>query len=231
MSNLIRPTPWDEKAFDIRTFVLDEASEETLRQTCEPGHYTVKMDPLASKKAVVMHGFYYGDTLLKPVVSRSTFRPFKNDRCAVADMSNIAAAQQIAAAVYRHDRFHRDFNMSNSGADKRFANWLAQLHEEDTVWKLTHDESLAGFAGIQDDHIVLYGMRPSFQGRGFSKYFWSLICKKLFANGYGEVSTSISACNVAMVNLTASLGFRFREAVDVYHKYVPDRERGQQERT
>jgi ribosomal protein S18 acetylase RimI-like enzyme len=61
-------------------------------------------------------------------------------------------------------------------------------------------------------------MADSFRGKGLAKYLWSTGCRELFKRGHKELSSSISAANLAVLNLYSSLGFRFRNAVDVYHR-------------
>ena len=59
-----------------------------------------------------------------------------------------------------------------------------------------------------------------YRGQGLAKFWWSLVCCRLFADGFDEVSSSVSAANLAVLNLYASLGFKFKEATDVYHKLI-----------
>ncbi|HET7616298.1 MAG TPA: N-acetyltransferase [Bacillales bacterium] len=217
----VKSTPWDERAFGIATFALDNANIDTLEMTDKPGHYTVKVDPLQSKKTLHEHGFYYCDTLMQPFLTEDRFQFYKNSLVGIdSDLSSLDELSAIANNVFRHDRFHRDFNLSASGAGKRYHNWLRQIHREGQVWPLKYDRRLAGFLASKGGHILLYGVKREFQSGGLSKYFWSEGCKKLFSEGHRELSTSVSASNLAMVNLVVSLGFRFREAVDVYHKYI-----------
>jgi hypothetical protein len=46
------------------------------------------------------------------------------------------------------------------------------------------------------------------------------VCRQLFAEGHAEIQSSISFVNMAVINLYAALGFRFRRPVDVYHRMV-----------
>ena len=39
--------------------------------------------------------------------------------------------------------------------------------------------------------------------------------------GHEEVKSSISAANIAVLNLYASLGFSFSKPQDIYHRLVP----------
>ena len=67
---------------------------------------------------------------------------------------------------------------------------------------------------------TLRRMSESARGHGRAHALWSLVCAELFAAGAQEVSSSISAANLAAVNLYAALGFRFRNPVDLYHRVV-----------
>jgi hypothetical protein len=54
-----------------------------------------------------------------------------------------------------------------------------------------------------------------------AKFLWTPVCQALFDAGASEIVSSISAANLAVVNLYSSLGFRFRNAVDIYHRLTP----------
>jgi hypothetical protein len=44
------------------------------------------------------------------------------------------------------------------------------------------------------------------------------VCDELYAQGQLEISSSISAANLAAANLYLTLGFRPQHPVDVYHR-------------
>jgi len=58
------------------------------------------------------------------------------------------------------------------------------------------------------------------RGQGLAKYWWYAVIADLFAAGNETVTSSISASNVAVVNLYASLGFSFQHPQDIYHRIV-----------
>ena len=68
--------------------------------------------------------------------------------------------------------------------------------------------------------LVLHAVSEKFRGGGLAKYLWSVACKDLFGRGHQELTSSVSAANLPVVNLYASLGFRFRNSLDVYHRLV-----------
>jgi len=80
-------------------------------------------------------------------------------------------------------------------------------------------DELAGFFGYSINKIVLHALSENYRGRGLAKCLWSAACKELFDLGHGEIVSSISVSNVAVLNLYASLGFRFRNPLDVYHLF------------
>ncbi|HEX7065743.1 MAG TPA: GNAT family N-acetyltransferase [Bacillales bacterium] len=218
----IHSTPWDAKAFGIDTYELENHDEETLRATMEkPGHFTVKIDPLASKSLLHEYGFYYCDTLLKPYCWREKFNPFDDEKITLSEKISVNDLIKISNGAYHHGRFHRDFRISREKADIRYDRWLNQLYEENRVWALLYNKQLAGFFAYHDNHVLLQALDKEYQGRGLAKYFWTSACRVLFDKGYEELTTSISACNLVMANLVTSLGFRFGSAVDIYHKYNP----------
>lgn len=220
MKENIKFTPWDAKPFGIDTYELTDDAKETLEETAGvPGHFTVKVDPLSSKNHLHDYGFYYCDTLLEPYCKRKQFQPFEDENISLSEGIEKKSLLEISDGAYHHGRFHRDFNLKKEKADTRYDRWLAQLYDENRVWGLLYGDEVAGFFAFHDDHVLLQALKDEYQGRGLSKYFWTTACQSLFSKGYDELSTSISACNLVMLNLVSALGFRFKGAVDVYHKF------------
>ena len=218
----IRPTPWDRVAFGVDCFELADSSPELLVQALQtPGHYSVKVDPLTPKQALQRHGFYYCDTLLEPWCT--PHRLLRSERAGIGIDSApvLADVLEICHGAFVHGRFHRDFNLAAGGADRRYDNWLCELHREGAVYGLVYGGALAGFIARAGTSLVLHALGARFRGKGLAKYFWSALCARLFAEGLPEIRSSISASNLAALNLYAALGFRFRSPVDVYHRMVP----------
>lgn len=218
----LRETPWDKAALGIDTFEILTVSEEALAAALrKPGHYTAKIDPLADKRLLHDHDFYYCDTLLEPYADRQRFIDFPHDRVGLRREVAVEELLAISHGAFAHGRFHRDFQVDRGLADLRYDNWLRQLHGAGTVFGLTFEERLAAFFGYMENRIVLHAVAREFQGQGLAKFLWSRGCRELFAAGHAELTSSVSAANTAVVNLYASLGFRFRHPVDVYHRLVP----------
>lgn len=218
---LIKATPWDTVAFDIPTWELLEYSEASLQQAAgTPGHQTIKVDPLANKKLLHENGFYYCDTLIVPSCKATRLRTVHHPDATILKSIDAGHALEIFHGSFTHGRFHRDFNLPKAMADLRYDNWLKQLIDAQQVYGLYWQGTLAGFIGYDGNNLVLHALAEKYRGKGLSKYWWSEVCTKLLANGNDEVKSSISAPNLAVLNLYASLGFSFSSPQDVYHRLV-----------
>jgi hypothetical protein len=220
--SLIKPTPWDMTAFGMPTWELTEYSEEALRQAAQTtGHFTLKVDPLADKRLLHEHGFYYCDTLIEPHCETARLRAVRLPGATISKSVDVEQTLAICHGSFSHGRFHRDFNLPKAAADLRYDNWLKQLLEARQVYGLYWEGVLAGFIAHSGNSLVLHAVAEKFRGKGRSKYWWSNVCSELLESGHHEVKSSISASNLAALNLYASLGFSFNNTQDVYHRIAP----------
>lgn len=219
--NLIERVPWDCAALAGEAWELRAATPEAFAQVRNPGHYTVKVDPLSDKRSLRDNGFYYCDTLVEPFCRAAEFSPLPHTAARFSGDAALEPLLEICRTAFRHGRFHRDFNVERRRADLRYENWLRTLHAAGTVRGLLWEDELAGFIAHEGGKLVLHALGDKHRGRGIAKYLWSAVCADLVRQGAGELSSSVSAANLAAVNLYAALGFRFRNAVDVYHRVIP----------
>lgn len=221
MHPAIRRVEWDSAAFGRDCYEITAPDESALREAAaQPGHYAVKVDPLADKAGLHRHGFYYVDTLLEPYCHHKHFGGHRDARARCTRGEQFDDLLAICHGAFEHGRFHRDFNLPRASADLRYDNWLRQVHAAGDAWGLRYDSALAGFVAVMQNRLVLHAMAPAFRGRGLAKYLWTAVIDALFAQGHAEVSSSISASNIAAANLYQSLGFRWRHPVDVYHRWT-----------
>ena len=219
---LLMPAPWDQAAFGMPAWELREYSAAALALAdATPGLQTIKVDPLADKRALHEHGFYYTDTLLETAAVAAQLRPLDiPSHVAISRGFDHDAALAICHGAFVHGRFHRDFQIDAAGANLRYDNWLRQLIAAGQVYGLFAGGTLAGFIGYSGDMLVLHAVAPAFRGQGLSKYWWRLAIDALLAEGRTQITSSISAANLAVLNLYASLGFSFRHPLDIYHRIV-----------
>ena len=220
-SELIKNTPWDVAAFGLHMAEVSCYTVEALQQALRtPGHYTIKVDPLASKKLLQEYGFYYCDTLIEPHCTAKNLRTSAHPEITIRKDLDWQKLLPICHGAFIHGRFHRDFNLDRADADRRYDNWLHQLYGQQNVYGLLWRNEVAGFIACSGTSLVLHAVAEAYRGKGLAKFWWSAVCAELFGAGCAEVISSISAANVAALNLYASLGFGFRKPVDVYHRLV-----------
>lgn len=219
--SMIKDTPWDAAVFGMHTAEIIEYSAVALHEAEKtPGHYTIKVDPLADKRLLHEHGFYYCDTLIEPYCTVQKLKRLTHMDTAVSKIVEWEELLAICHGAFAHGRFHRDFNLDKSRADSRYDNWLRQLYEKGAVYGLYWQGKLAGFIAHADNNLVLHAVAEAQRGKGLAKFWWSAVSAELLAAGHPEVKSSISAGNLAVLNLYASLGFSFRHPLDVYHRLV-----------
>ena len=222
METRIKPIPWDTAALGMECYEIGQASADVLAQALLiPGHYTVRVNPLASKELLHTHDFYYCDSLIEPYCVRENFRFYATEGIELTHETSLEDLLLISNGAFTHGHFHRDFNVPTRLADLRYDNWLKQLYQKNSVYGLLYCGDLAGFIGYHENKLLLHAMASSHRGKGLAKYFWSAVCQKMFDAGYDELLSSISASNTMALNIYVSLGFRFRNPVDVYHRIVP----------
>jgi ribosomal protein S18 acetylase RimI-like enzyme len=220
MHPAIRRIEWDSTTFGCDCFEIDGLNAQALQEaTRRPGHYTVKVDALAPKASLHQNGFYYCDTLIEPYCERERYTGRPDPRARFTRDTTLDAVLAICHGAFRHGRFHRDFHLSAEQADLRYDNWLTQLHAAGNVYGLLFEGQLAGFIAADGGRLVLHAMAAPLRGRGIAKHLWTAVCDDLYSR-HAELSSSISASNIAAANLYAALGFRFRRPVDAYHRWT-----------
>jgi hypothetical protein len=219
------PIPWDRDAFGLDVWEIRPGADglaPSLGQARAPGIYTVRVDPRADKEPLHRHGFYYCDTQIVTTCDADTLRHRAHPAVHIELAPDIEPLLEICREAFSHSHFHRDFNLDPAGANRRFENWLRQLHRSGRVQQASWDGSLAGcFAHAGGGRLALYATAPSHQGRGRSRHLFGAGCADLLAGGERRLISPYSASNLAISNIHAGLGFRAIEAVDIYHRVIP----------
>lgn len=219
---MIHESPWDKQIFGIDSYELAEATLENFQFTKNhPGHYTARVHPLASKALLHQFGFYYCDSLLEPFCTKETFISAEDSRCSFSQDHCLEDLLPISHEAFIFGRFNRDFNLSVEKPKNRYDQWLSQLHSENKVYSLLMDNALAGFIAIEENRLILHALDSKFRGQGLAKKLWTPVCRALLSKDFTEIKSSISATNLAAVNLYGALGFKFRNPLDIYHKFTP----------
>lgn len=224
MDSTARPwieTPWDARAFGAPTYQLTSVDEASLaRLTGARGHFTAKIAPDEDAGPLRRAGFYYCDTLLEPWGDADGFRPAVDPKASFVRDMPWADLLAVGHGAF-FGRYHRDPAISRARADARYDQWMRELHDEGRIYGLLYDGRTAGFIGEKDGALVLHAMASRMRGLGLARALWTLVIRDLLERGRRELRSSVSAGNLPVVNLYASLGFRFRHPLDVYHAWFP----------
>ena len=220
-SSPFKETPWDTKVFGIYTAEVIEYSDAALSKcNQEPGLYTLKLDPLQNKTLAQKYGFYYCDTLLVPECAPEELIKSTHENISISQEFNQSDVMDICNGVFEHGRFHRDLHLSKHLANARYNQWLEDLLIHGQVYALLYKKEIAGFIATKGNELQLHAVSKKFRGQGLAKYWWAAVCQELFAQGNQSITSSISASNLAVMNLYSNLGFRFTKSLDVYHKFI-----------
>lgn len=218
---MIKDTPWDYKVFGFYTAEILEYSRRTLDEAIQrPGHYTLKLNPLADKTLALQYGFYFCDTLLEPVCKKEDLVLSTHPEIHITDDVPLSELLKICDGAFHNGRFHRDPYIDKKLADKRYLQWLEDLAGRGKIYSLMFNDQVAGFTATKNNQLQLHAIANEYRGQGLAKYWWSAVTNRLFEKGHETVSSSISSSHLPVLNLYAGLGFKFTNSVDIYHLLV-----------
>ncbi|MGC1479421.1 MAG: hypothetical protein WA771_02865 [Chthoniobacterales bacterium] len=223
MKDFLRETPWNSRAVGMPTYEIVGVGDEEMREIVPglgAGHYTVRVDPQADKRALHELGFYYCDTALTYFCREEMLVDHRRDDVRLAEKAGLRELVAIADASFAHGHFHRDFNVDRARADERFNRWVEDIHASGDYYALVHEGAVAGFFAYSGAAIILQVNAAAVRGKGLGKAFWTLCCRERFAEGHDLLTSPFSACNVPITNLHIAMGFRLQETEDIYHLVV-----------
>ena len=216
--------PWDRTAFGVDVWEIRPPAgglEQALSLARAHGIYSVRVDPRSDKAPLHRCGFYYCDTQIVTSCTATQLQHRVHPSVSIAPAPDLEPLLDFSRSAFTHSHFHRDFNVAAAGADRRVENWLRQLHRDGGVFQVTWEGSLAGcFAHAGEGRLALYATAPVHQGRGRSRHLFGAGCAALLEGGAPRLVSPFSACNLAIANIHAALGFRAVEAVDIYHRVI-----------
>lgn len=224
LNEYLEETIWDKKVFGIDTYELKEYSEKSLRSIQSiSGHFTLRLNPLEDKKLINQYGFYYADTLIEPYLRKEFFHKNLVSNYKINLSPDIEELIPICRDAFAYDRFHRDPNLKKEQSDDRYVNWLKEFSTKGKVMTTMSENETTAFFCNDKGRLLLHAVSDTFRGKGLAKYFWTEVIDHLFQLGFSEVSSSVSASNLSVLNLYSSLNFRFRNPKEIYRRYSPGR--------
>jgi hypothetical protein len=241
----LRETPWDAKALGRPTLDITEialaaesggrdADDADLFQRLDAlcaekaaGLVTVRLD--ADRRAAIgrlqANGFRYVETAYRLSCRNvARFEPPARVTRTVELRDAVPADHDAlidqAAESFRYGRFAEDPAIPEEVNRRRQIDWMEGLLGGRARVLVVDVEGAAGafmafrvHDGTAD--LILAGTRPKL---GILAYpLWIAVMKRLKEEGVGRAETMISAANMGVVNLYATLGFRFEQALVGLH--------------
>lgn len=197
---------------------------------------------MAAQLVIAKHGFHYIETALTPTCRLSKnllLENFRSNRAELLPRKFLTAALQvctlqpgdsecheqikrIAAESFVSDRFHIDPHCLNHLADRRYVLWVTDLLQSDACFHLLYNhDQLIGFLVRAGSRLLLAGFARTYAMSGLGEYFWLSVLNSMAAEGIELVTTQISTNNLPVLNMYARLGFKFRDAVSLFHYWSP----------
>lgn len=240
----VNETPWDARALgrptlDVAACALaaetggapdhDDALFQRLEALCARDNVALVTArvPADRRRAIARlqaAGFRYVETayrLALPNLTRFTLPPrLRAPALREARPPDGPALIAQAAETFRYGRFAEDPAIPEEANRRRQIDWMeGLLAGRARILVADMGGEPAAFMAVTTEgrsaQLVLGGARPS--AAALALPFWAAVLERLRGEGIGRVSTTVSAANLGVVNLYASLGFRFEEALAGLH--------------
>ena len=138
---------------------------------------------------------------------------------------DLPALVAMAGHAFRNERFHMDPRLLRGIGDQRYQNWvISSLDHPSQRLRVVcdGDRTIAFFVTeLIDDGRCSYwhlnAIAPDAQGQGYGRRAWRALMSEARSQGAEKIQSSIVARNVRVINLYASLGFRFIEPAMTFH--------------
>lgn len=234
--------PWDTSVFGHNVADLLDLQFSTPGETKECldaledwlNMHTVKLaacrlrfDRYRESIALQERSFRYVEMLLHPYCKLEVPNSQETNlfRIGEATSQDISLITEWAGRCFQFERYHADPRISNEFASDRYRRWISDISLRKTAKILkvedsTIDAMLAFF--VVDDtteqvNWILTALDPERTGKGLGKRVWAAMLDYHATNGHSSVVTSISSNNQRILNLYASMNFRFQPPEVTYH--------------
>jgi len=238
---------WDSEVFGFRVAQISklEISHEVVGQSSDLAPQLLSWvskhrisliscrlpaDNLAESAWLEKLGFRFVETVLHPYLDLNLSEmPGESEvgvrRVRAADHVEI---ERVASKAFRYERYHADPYVDSKKADLRYRNWIRSAinaKSEELLALTFGDEQLIGFflVKVENDKVdwLLTAIAPEFQGVGLGRQAWLAMIRyhKMESSISRRIMTTISARNIEVLNLYASLGFKFAPPGITFHGF------------
>jgi hypothetical protein len=238
-----RPTPWDEKVFDIKTaelihlnfdkeeeaFLLLEKFEKESNANLVYGRFNAS--DLHVKSALLKYKYIPIETSLQiylrdlqkvivpPIFSRVALPLTKHSSDYCLELSH------LGEKMFKFTRFHENPFIERKLADKRVSSWLKDMSKQDVEVLVCcrNKGRVEAFMVYQilDAFTVEFILGGVVEQRNpIAPFFWGSVIQHFKQLGVKSIKTTISAANNGVLSLYIALGFRVAETRFDYQKFI-----------
>lgn len=176
-------------------------------------------------------GFRFVEMVYQPVFEAvpAVAWPDSGLTIAAAASEDLPALEAIARTAFATGRFALDPRLDPDLNGRRYAAWVRNslAHATQRLLKISEAGTPVAFFVVEDVgagrcHWHLTAVAATHHGRGIGRRVWQAMLMRHKAEGFSAVETVVSAHNLPVLNLYATLGFRLRRA-DVTLHWIRDR--------
>jgi hypothetical protein len=210
--------------------LANEFEQWASRERVELISCRIPSEPAALGALLESMGFRFIEFQLRATLPRlrveELLPPRITVRCArAADRDGVA---RIAGSAFMLGRYHADPLFPRAHADRRYRVWVERALAEPTPGTLVEvigsEGAPLGFLHAEIERgtadIRLAAVDGSAAGIAGPELFRGAL-RELASRGASQATARISAGNTAVLNIYASLGFRFHEPELVFHWHAP----------
>lgn len=175
------------------------------------------------------HGFRFIEMVLHPTFTDLSPWARTVDTLTVeqATVDDLELIERLAGRIFNHERYQVDPRVDHHRADSRYLRWFQNsvTHATQRLSKVMDGSTCVGLfvTENQDGHVGwhLTAIPPESQGRGYGRRVWRTMLGHHQRHGANQVTTTISARNIRVLNLYSSLGARFLPPEMTFHWVRP----------
>lgn len=232
---------WDSKVFNFHVLQINQMkicgplakkeflSFETARDKIEAGLVSCRLPHQCLSESMLLEerGFRFIEMVFQPELidlQKKNFSQEEKIQISLADHNTLDRTIEIASKAFRNERFYVDLRLNSALSDLRYCNWVRDSfnHPTQQLYVFKYDNQIIAFFIIEifDDGTCywhLTAVDPNMQSQGLGRSVWLAMLNLMRARGVNKVRTCIAARNHRILNLYASLGFRYPPPWMTFH--------------
>jgi len=233
--------PWDS---EILGFAVAQISKITIQQKATSQAAKMLSDcfrregvqlvsarlpvsDLQSSMLLELAGFRFVEVTCQPVFSKLNAWPVGEEtgiEVVRVTQDVLAVVEDMAGRVFRNERFYVDPRLNPLSSDERYRHWVRSAfgHPQQSLYALLEKNTIIGFFVTEDQpsgrvYWHLTAIAPEYQGGGYGRRAWKEMMQFHQQAGQTCIATTIVTRNIPVLNLYASLGFRFTQPEMGFH--------------